>query len=217
MTTLVLVRHGRSHANAGGILAGRADGVELDDVGRGQARELGRLLSGSSIAAAYRSPILRCAQTAQELGFPDAVVHDGLTECHYGDWTNRKLSELADEPLWRSVQESPSKVRFPGGESMQEMRERCVAAVAEVVARHPDETVLLVSHGDPIKAIISDALGQDFDDFQRLNVAPASVSVISQVTGRPPFVVCMNANTDVAALLAPRQEPTVGGGDSPAK
>lgn len=217
MTTLVLVRHGRSNANADGVLAGRADGVELDDVGREQARALGELLAGSGIAAAYRSPILRCAQTAAELGFPDAVAVDGLTECDYGDWTNRRLAELTDEPLWRTIQASPSQVRFPGGESMLEMRDRCVAAVAEIVGRHPDETVLLVSHGDPIKAIISDALGQRFDDFQRLGVAPASVSVVSHVPGRAPFVVCMNANTDVPALLAPRQVPVVGGGDSPEK
>ncbi|GAB3822660.1 histidine phosphatase family protein [Tessaracoccus terricola] len=217
MTILVLVRHGRSRANADGILAGRADGVELDEVGREQARELGRLLAGSRISAAYRSPILRCAQTAEELGFPDAVVIDGLTECHYGDWTNRKLSELTEEPLWRTIQATPSQVRFPAGESMLEMRDRAVAAVADIVERHPEETVLLVSHGDPIKAILSDALGQDFDDFQRLNVAPASVSVVAHAPDRPPFVVCINANTDVAALLAPSQAPTVGGGDAPAK
>ncbi|TRY19043.1 MSMEG_4193 family putative phosphomutase [Tessaracoccus rhinocerotis] len=217
MTTLVLVRHGRSRANADGVLAGRADGVELDDVGRQQAQRLGELLSGAGIAAAYRSPILRCAQTAEELGFPEAVVVDGLSECDYGEWTNRKLADLTSEPLWRTVQDSPSQVRFPGGESMLEMRDRCVSAVADIVSRHPGETVLLVSHGDPIKAILSDALGQRFDDFQRLNVAPASVSVVSHAPESAPFVVCVNANTDVAALLAPRQAPTVGGGDTPEK
>src|SRR5699024_4106749 len=159
MTTLVLVRHGRSRANADGVLAGRADGVELDDVGRQQAQRLGELLSGAGIAAAYRSPILRCAQTAEELGFPEAVVVDGLSECDYGERPNRKLADLTSEPLWRTVQDSPSQVRFPGGESMLEMRDRCVAAVADIVSRHPGETVLLVSHGDPIKAILSDALG----------------------------------------------------------
>lgn len=217
MTTLVLVRHGRSQANADGVLAGRADGVELDDLGREQARELRKLLAGAGIAAAYRSPILRCAQTAAELGFPDAAVLEGLTECHYGEWTNKKLSDLTGEPLWVTIQSTPSQVRFPGGESMLEMRERAVAAVAEIVARHPDETVLVVSHGDPIKAILSDALGQRFDDFQRLNVAPASVSIVAHAPERPPFVVCVNANTDVSALLAPRHAPTVGGGDAPAK
>lgn len=217
MTTLVLVRHGRSQANADGVLAGRADGVELDDVGREQAQVLRKLLAGAGIAAAYRSPILRCAQTSEELGFPDAVAVPGLTECDYGEWTNRKLADLTGEPLWQTIQQSPSQVRFPGGESMLEMRDRAVAAVADVVARHPEETVLLVSHGDPIKAILSDALGQRFDDFQRLGVAPASVSIIAQAPERPPFVVCVNANTDVAALLAPRQAPTLGGGDAPAK
>lgn len=218
MTKLVLIRHGRSTANAAGILAGRADGVELDEVGREQAGRLGGLFAEVKLAATYRSPILRCEQTASAMGRPDAVVVEGLTECDYGDWTNRPLKELADEPLWSQIQRSPSAVAFPLGESMLAMRDRAVAAAEEIVARHgPDETVAVVSHGDPIKAILSAALGQDFDDFQRLNVGPASISVVEYGPDRPPFVVCINANTDVAALLHTNASPVVGGGDAPAK
>lgn len=218
MTNIVLIRHGRSSANAEGILAGRADGVELDDEGRRQAGELGELLAGVEIAATYRSPILRCEQTATAMGAADAVVLEGLTECDYGEWTNRPLGELAGEQLWLQVQQSPSQVRFPGGESMAEMRQRAVAAIADIVARHEDgQNVAVISHGDPIKAILSHALAQDFDDFQRLNVAPASVSIVSYPSDRPPFVVCVNANADVAALLASKSEPVPGGGDAPAK
>ncbi len=213
MTTVVLIRHGRSTANADGVLAGRAEGVELDDVGREQAYRLGDLLAGAAITASYRSPSLRCQQTATLLGQPDAEVLPGLDECDYGSWTNRKLMELAAEPLWSTIQKEPSAVSFPDGEAMLDMRARAVAAIATIRARHCEGgTVVVISHGDVIKSILSDALAQDFDDFQRLNVAPASVSIINYGHERP-FIVCMNANSDVAALLAAPAAPTVGGGD----
>ncbi|RMB57757.1 MSMEG_4193 family putative phosphomutase [Tessaracoccus antarcticus] len=213
MTTVVLIRHGRSTANADGVLAGRAEGVELDDVGREQATGLKELLAGASVTAAYRSPSLRCQQTATLLGLPDAEELPGLDECDYGAWTNRKLMELAAEPLWSTIQQSPSAVVFPDGESMEEMRARAVDAIATIRGRHEKgETVVVVSHGDVIKAILSDALAQGFDDFQRLNVAPASVSIVNYSSERP-FVVCINANSDVSGLLAVPAAPVVGGGD----
>ncbi len=212
MTTVVLIRHGRSTANADGVLAGRAEGVELDDVGREQAYRLGDLLADAAITASYRSPSLRCQQTATLLGQPDAEVLPGLDECDYGSWTNRKLMELSGEPLWSTIQKEPSSVSFPEGEAMLDMRARAVDAISTIRARHEEGTVVVVSHGDVIKSILSDALAQNFDDFQRLNVAPASVSIVNYGHERP-FVICMNANSDVAALLAAPAAPTVGGGD----
>lgn len=215
MTTVVLVRHGRSTANANGLLAGRADGVELDDVGRAQATALGGLISGVDVAAAYTSPMLRCRQTAGLLGH-EAVVVDDLNECHYGEWTNRPLADLVTQALWEHIRATPSEVTFPGGESMLAMRDRTVDAVAGIVEAHePGDVVLVVSHGDPIKAVLSDALGQSFDHFQRLEVGPASVSIVTYRDDAPPFVVCVNANSDVAALLArpTTPAPAPGGGD----
>ena len=186
---------------------------ELDDVGRQQATQLGTLLEGATIAAAYRSPSLRCHQTAALMGQPDAKVLHDLDECDYGSWTNRKLMELAVEPLWSTIQQSPSAVVFPDGESMEDMRARAVGAIADIRSRHEKgDTVVVISHGDVIKAILSDALAQGFDDFQRLNVAPASVSIVDYSHERP-FVVCINANSDVASLLAAPVAPVVGGGD----
>ncbi len=213
MTTVVLIRHGRSTANADGVLAGRAEGVHLDDVGRAQATQLGTLLKEATISAAYRSPSLRCQQTADLLGQPDAVVLPGLDECDYGSWTNRKLMDLSGESLWSTIQQQPSAVSFPEGEAMVDMRARAVDAIWKIRERHASgDVVVVVSHGDVIKAILSDALAQDFDDFQRLNVAPASVSIVSYGHERP-FVVCINANSDVAGLLAIPAAPVVGGGD----
>ena len=214
MTTLVLIRHGRSTANAEGILAGRAEGVELDAKGREQAEKLGGRLAGVRFSAVYRSPILRCEQTATLAGWPDAVVEPGLTECDYGRWTNRPLKELSQEPLWNQIQKRPSAVEFPGGESMTGMRDRLLGTVSRITQDHEEnDVVALVSHGDPLKAVLSAALKQDFDDFQRIVLAPASISIIRWPANGSPSVWCINANVDLSALLEKQPEPTVGGED----
>lgn len=214
MTILVLIRHGRSVANAQGLLAGRRAGVGLDETGREQARQLAERLSSVPFAAVYRSPILRCAQTAELAGWPDAVVDDRLTECDYGTWTNRALADLAREPLWGRIMAEPSAVAFPGGESMAAMRGRVVDAAADICARHLDEDVVgLISHADPIKAIVSHFLAQGFDDFQRIVVAPASISVVEVPRDGRPVVRCINAGWDPTAMLARPATPAVGGGD----
>ena len=213
MTKVVLIRHGRSTANADGVLAGRMAGVGLDDVGRAQAAALRDLLRGIRVAAAYTSPVQRCRETAALAGFPDAGLLEDLTECDYGDWTGSSLATLAGDGLWSTIQASPSSVRFPGGESMLEMFERCTSGVAGVATRHgADDVVVGFSHGDPIKAVLAHACGMPFDDFQRLHVAPAGVSVVEYGTERP-LVLCINAGGDLAALLAAHTAPSVGGGD----
>lgn len=211
---LVLVRHGRSEANAKGLLAGRADGVALDETGRGQAAALREPLSRLNDSAAYHSPILRCLETAQLAGLSQAQPLEGLTECDYGEWTNRSLKDLVDEPLWRQVQQQPSTARFPDGESMEQMRARVIGAVDHMRGQHPKgRIVIAVSHGDPIKAIIADALAMDFDEFQRIHVAPGSISIIDY-GGEKPFVLCLNADHSALKQLA-TQGPSLGGGDAP--
>ena len=212
MTKVVLIRHGRSTANADGVLAGRAPGVALDEVGRAQAVALRDVFDGVAIATAYTTPIQRSRETAELAGFPGAAVLDGVSECHYGDWTGAKLSDLADTDLWRDIQTTPSSVSVPGGESMHDMFERTVAAIREVAGRHGDgDTVVVFSHGDPIKAILADALGMARDDFQRVNVSPAGVSIVDY-RGDRPLVVCVNGGTDLRGLLGASVAPVVGGG-----
>lgn len=212
MTTLLLIRHGRTSANTAGILAGRSPGVELDEVGRTQVKAAAERLAGVQLAAVVSSPLRRCRQTAQALlaarnGLP-VSVEKGLTECGYGDWTGKSLRELAKDKLWSTVQQQPSAVRFPNGESMSEMAARSVGAIrswdARIAAEHGDHAVwAAVSHGDVIKAILADALGLHLDGFQRLLVDPASVSIIRYTATRP-YVVTMNSTTtDLGELLKP--------------
>jgi len=234
VTTVLLIRHGRTAANTGGILAGRSPGVELDGVGQEQVAEVGRRLAAVPLRAVVTSPLRRCRQTAQALlagrtdGVP-AVTEAGLIECGYGEWTGRALKDLSKEKLWATVQTQPSAVRFPGGESMAEMSARAVAAIrawdAKVAAEHDEHAVwAAVSHGDVIKSILADALGMHLDSMQRILVDPASVSVVRYTPNRP-YVAALNSTTASLEALLPRpsekkprsrrtrpQDAPVGGG-----
>jgi probable phosphomutase (TIGR03848 family) len=213
MTTVLLVRHGRTSANTAGILAGRSSGVELDEEGREQAAAAGQRLGPLPLRALVSSPLRRCRQTAQALqaGRADGIqttIEPGLTECGYGDWTGRSLKDLSKEKLWQAVQQQPSSVRFPGGESMVEMASRAVGAVRgwdrRLTEEGGDDVVwAAVSHGDVIKAILADALGVHLDSFQRILVDPASISVIRYTATRP-YVLTMNSTgADLTSILPP--------------
>lgn len=221
MTTLLLVRHGRTDANAGGLLAGWTPGVHLDGTGREQVTALAARLLAVPVAAVVTSPLERCRETAAALlAGRDATpehVDERLGEVRYGEWTGRPLKELAEEPLWRVVQAHPSAAAFPGpdGEPMRAMASRAVAAVREWNERlGPDATWVAVSHGDVIKAVVADALGLHLDQFQRIHVDPASLTVVRYTELRP-FVVRLNdVGGTVEGLGAPAgpSDAVVGGG-----
>jgi len=209
---VLLLRHGRTSANADGTLAGRT-AVALDDAGTAQARAAGERLGRLPLRLVASSPLLRCRQTV-ELALPGAevVVEDDLAEIGYGDWEGQPLKRLAREPLWRVVQQHPSAVTFPGagGESMAGMSARAVTAVRalddRVTAEHgPDALWLACSHGDVIKAIAADALGLHLDLFQRVVVDPGSVTAIRYTPGRP-FLVRLN-DTGTLDSLVPVRRP----------
>lgn len=212
MATVILVRHGRTTANAAGTLTGRLPGVRLDDTGAEQAVRAAERLSGLPLAAIVCSPLERCRQTAKAIAAartpPVRVTTDrGITECDYGVWQGRSLKELAKERLWSTVQTQPSAVVFPEGESMSAMQARAVAAVrrqdAALEAEHgPGAVWAAVSHGDVIKSVLADALGLHLDLFQRLHVDPASISVIRYTAARP-YVLATNTHAGDLSWLAP--------------
>lgn len=225
MATVILARHGRTSANATGVLAGRTQGVRLDEVGIEQATAAATRLEGLTLAAAYTSPLERCRETAALLLAGTGIkarVERGLNECDYGDWAGKPMKDLVKEDLWKVVQAHPAGVRFPGGESMAEMSSRSVAALrrrdAEVAAEHGDDAVwLAVAHGDIIKSVLADALGMHLDAFQRIVVDPASLSVI-RYTARRSYVLAMNSHAGSLAHLAqPVEKPdqVIGGGAGP--
>lgn len=239
MATVILVRHGRTTANATGVLAGRTAGVKLDEAGQGQAARAGERLAGVPLALVATSPLERCRQTTRALlaahpAPPEVLIERGVSECDYGEWQGRSLRDLAKEKLWATVQAQPSAVVFPGGESMSGMQARAVGAVRRLDARldaehGPGAIGLVVSHGDIIKSILADALGMHLDLFQRIQVDPASISIV-RYTGTRPYVLASNTHAGELSWLAPPPPPkrgrrrkaaaaddaVVGGGSGPA-
>jgi probable phosphomutase (TIGR03848 family) len=224
MATVILVRHGRTTANADGLLAGRATGVRLDALGRRQAGRTAERLAVVPLVGLVSSPLERCRQTSRivlerQQDPPRTQVDRALTECDYGEWQGRALGDLAKEPLWSVVQTQPSAAAFPGGESMATMQARAVAAVrrhdAAFEAQHgPGAVWAAVSHGDVIKSVLADALGMHLDLFQRLNVGPASISIVRYGVSRPDVVA---TNTEFGGLDwlrsgGPVADAAVGGG-----
>ncbi|MBB4965963.1 histidine phosphatase family protein [Saccharothrix violaceirubra] len=216
MATVILLRHARSTANGSGVLAGRAPGVGLTDRGVEQAGELVGRLAGIPVDAVVTSPLDRCRQTlAPLLGARglEPVVEPDLAEVDYGDWTGGALKELAQEPLWRVVQQHPSAAVFPGGEGLASVQTRAVAAIrahdARITAEHGPRAVWVAcSHGDVIKALLADALGVHLDGFQRIVVDPASVSVVRYTETRP-FVLRLNDNGgDLSGVVPPEEKPS---------
>ena len=222
MTTVLLVRHGRTAANAGGTLAGWTPGVGLDETGRAQAAALAQRLAVLPVRHVVSSPLQRCLETTAELvavagpggaARPAPAVEDRIGECRYGDWTGRSLKELAKDPLWPVVQAHPSAVRFPGeeGETMLGMQGRAVTAVREhdarVAAEHGDDAIwVAVSHGDVIKAILADALGMHLDAFQRIVADPCSVSVVRYTPLRPFVLRTNDTSGDLSPFVPPARK-----------
>lgn len=201
----------------------------LDDVGEEQAAATAARIAGLPVSAVVSSPLERCLQTATRVAeaLGDGVgvaVDERFTECGYGDWTGQELKKLAKDPLWKTVQSHPSGVVFPNGESMRDMQARAVAATrdwdARVTEEHgPHALWVVASHADVIKAVLADALAVHLDNFQRIVVDPASVSVVSYTPTRP-FVVRCNEHGPLDSLRPPKSrrrkkvssDAVVGGG-----
>jgi probable phosphoglycerate mutase len=154
------------------------------------------------ISAVYSSPLERTRETAapiaRALGL--AVQTDrGLLECDFGDWTGAELKRLSRLPEWATVQRYPSGFTFPGGESFVAMQARIVSAISSLRARHPGQAVVAVSHADPIKAAVADALGSHLDLFQRIAISPCSVTAIAY-GDLGPSVLTVNSMSDLSDL-----------------
>lgn len=180
MTTFYLIRHGDTPA-VGHFVAGRAPGVRLNDRGRRQVEELAERLAGEPIRAVYSSPLERTRETAgplaKRLGF-EVRLADELIELDFGEWTGKSFAELDPLPEWRRYNAYRGGTRIPGGELMLEVQVRVAGFVQRLCAEHPGEAVALVSHGDVIRAALLHYLGMPLDFYHRIEISPASVSVV---------------------------------------
>jgi probable phosphoglycerate mutase len=187
MTTLFLIRHGLT-AVTGSRLYGRTGGIHLDERGRRQAAALVERFEGVRLTALYSSPLERCTETLQPLATARGLeirTSDALIEMDAGDWTGRTLPSLRRTKLWNTVQRSPSRFHFPAGESFVEAEARLLDEVEQIVSRHPRGRVVVGTHGDLVGMLISHYTGAHLDQFQRVMVEPASVSVVHLGEGIP--------------------------------
>lgn len=199
-TTLLFVRHG-STPTTNKILPGRAAGLHLSDEGRKQAGAVADRISAlKRVDAVYSSPLERAKETAAPIAKARKLrvrTERGLLECDFGEWTGAKLADLAKKPEWAGVQMRPSGFRFPAGESFREMQSRMSDTVARLCLQHVGGVVVCVSHADPIKAAVADALGTHLDLFQRIVISPCSVTTIAYSRYR---ATVLTVNSTGAAL-----------------
>ncbi|MGH7037614.1 MAG: histidine phosphatase family protein [Stellaceae bacterium] len=180
MTLFHLIRHGE-HTLLGRMLVGRMPGVGLSERGRAEVRWLAGRLAGEKIGALYTSPMQRTRETAailaEALGLPVGIREDAI-ELDYGEWTGATFASVRGDPRWQVWTRHRSIATLPGGETMRAVQGRIVAALFDLCAAHPEETVAIVSHGDVIRAALLFALGMPLDFYARIEVAPASISTI---------------------------------------
>jgi len=202
-TLVLFVRHGLT-PTTGKVLPGRAHGLHLAAEGQAQAARVAERIATLNRAptAVYASPLERTRETASPIARALGVrvrTERGLIECDIGDWTGAALKSVSKKPEWAAVQQWPSGFQFPGGESFADLQVRTANAVLRLVHRHPGETIVAVSHADPIKAVVAAAAGIPLDMFQRIVVSPCSVSAVLYGPGGP-RVLCINSTSELKEL-----------------
>ena len=221
---LVLIRHAHSEANAAGILSGRLPNVHLSEKGLAQSEQLAVRLGNFPVSNLRISPMERCFETISpwinSIVMPnnprfEPIIDEELTEVDYGLWSGKKLSILSKNKLWKTVQDSPSRMYFPKGEGIAQMQSRAMTSVHQAVSSKAKGSAVIVSHGDVIKSIVASALGMHLDDFQRIVIDPASISILDYSTMKPRVLLLNDSRAVVTELLvAPKRAKNLLGGGS---
>ena len=207
MATIILVRHGENDWSKKNKLAGWLPGVHLNEAGHKQAEAVAQRLAALPIKAVYSSPLTRCMETAAYIAETHRLTVQQLEEVgevRYGDWEGKKIKKLARKPMWSAVQFFPSRARFPQGEALREVQFRAVTALEETATGHEKEMIVVVSHADVIRLVLAHYLGVHLDLFQRLVIAPASVSILSLAPGGLVRVLRLNDDGPLHAPTPPR-------------
>jgi probable phosphomutase (TIGR03848 family) len=204
-TLFLLVRHGQT-PTTGKLLPGRAPGLHLADSGRAQAQDAAdRIAALKRVDAIYSSPLERARETADPIGKARGLkvqVDKGLLECDFGEWTGSELKQVMKLPEWQTVQRAPSTFRFPAGESFTEMQARMLSTIERLRTAHTGGVVVCVSHADPIKAVVSHAMGTHIDLFQRVVISTCSITAIAYST-EGPIVLTVNSTGGALTELRP--------------
>lgn len=201
MTTVLLVRHATTAAT-GKRLGGWTPGVHLDDNGVAQAEATAARIAAADmdVRAVYASPLERTQETAKIVARALSLrvrTRRGLGEVDYGTWTDRPLSQLRRRKDWAIIQQTPSRFTFPAGESIRGAQVRVVDQIETLADHHSKDVIVAVSHADIIKAAVAHFLGMPLDTFQRIVVAPASITVLALPRGGAPMLLGLNETIPV--------------------
>jgi probable phosphomutase (TIGR03848 family) len=219
---LVLIRHAHSQSNASGVLSGRLPKVHLSEKGIKQSQNLSDRLGQFPVAQLRISPMERCFETIAPWLKAHALIANPkleptidplLNEVDYGSWSGKRLVSLARKKEWKTVQESPSRMYFPDGEGIAAMQSRVMTSVHQVASLPDSKVAIFVSHGDVIKSIMASALGMHLDEFQRIVIDPASISIIEFSSIKPRVLLVNDSRATVTdLLLAPKRSRNLLGG-----
>lgn len=197
MAIFLLVRHG-AHSLLGKTLVGRAGHVGLSERGARQAALMATRLASLPVKAIYSSPLTRAKETAEpigrRLGLPVQVA-EAINEVDFGHWSGRSFDDLQDLPEWRLFNTFRTGTRIPGGELIIETQTRIVAFICALARERPDDHIVLVSHGDVIKAALAYFMGLHLDFFHRFEISPGSISTL-QVAAYGAIVIRLNEVVD---------------------
>jgi probable phosphoglycerate mutase len=181
MTIFLLIRHGQNDL-LGDSLAGRLPNVHLNEVGQEEAQRLGELLSKVPIKAVYASPMERAQETAAPIAARQGLKIETLPELieiDFGDWQGKKFKELKQQALWDQIHEQPSAIQFPNGEGFAAARDRVVGGLLKLSGQYDKKDILVcVAHGDVIRLAVAHFMGLPLDNFHRIHISPASISVL---------------------------------------
>ncbi|HEX2994339.1 MAG TPA: MSMEG_4193 family putative phosphomutase [Anaerolineales bacterium] len=211
MTEFFLIRHATNDYVKTGRLAGWTTGVHLNGDGQNQAAALGERLKESHLTAIYSSPLERTMETAQAIiaHHPQLAIQplNEVGEIDFGEWQGQKLSQLRREKMWETVQVYPSRTHFPHGESFMQAQSRAVEALEKLAVQHPNGRVAVVSHSDLIKLVLAYYLGAHIDLFQRVEISPASLTIIQLGSNRP-YIVRVNDTSYLPVQSEIHQKPS---------
>ncbi len=181
MTIFLLIRHGQNDL-LGNSLAGRLPGVHLNEAGRQEAERLGEILSSYPINAVYASPLARAQETAAPIAARQGLAVESLPaliEIDFGDWQGKTFEELKKQALWDQVHKQPSAIRFPNGEGFADARDRVVGGLIKLSRQYDEKDIVIcVAHGDVIRLTVAHFLNVSLDNFHRIRISPASISVL---------------------------------------
>ncbi len=207
VSTLIFLRHGHSAANAADLLTGQLPGIGLSKKGKSQAVSLVERIGNAKIDYLHVSPIERCQLTIDpwlrskySASLRQMNIVDEITEIDFGLWSGRKISSLRRLPLWKQVQQKPSTVTFPEGESFKKAQKRAVSAVTQIAKIRGDQRHLIVSHSDVIKLITAALLGMKLDKFQSIQIAPATFTIFKEDKGQFSLVTT-NSSSSLKDLI----------------